>query len=369
MTNISVLSNTFAFVIIGPLFLTPMYPYEKSVDIEKLTSSQIKSLISLSKNKSILLSEDDFLKLKLRDEQGNSSSTSTLPGEVNWGDIQGNLTSQGDLQTVLSGKIDKEAGKGLSSENFTLEYKLKLDTLNQEISKAMAALVNGAPSIFDTLKEISDWIETAGNETSSVLQALSSKADKQQIETLQNQINSIQIPNISNLSTKTEVQELFESIDLTRYPTKTELNDRLSEVVTGEQDLSKYVTKDELTTDHYTKQETNSFLVSSSIASFDATGQKMQPLKIFSTTVMANSDGVWSVDYSHVGFTTKPVVTATGQATGTDLANRRFASLSPGEPSLTGCVGLLLSSSSVGLLAAMTMVAAEGEVNVIAMGY
>lgn len=91
--------------------------------------------------------------------------------------------------------------------------------------------------------------------------------------------------------------------------------------------------------------------------------------KIFTGVAVANSDGDWSIDYSSVGFTQVPVVTVSGQTIGTNLGDRRFASLGIGQPTLTSCSGKLLSSSSAGLLAAMTMVAAGGNVNVVAIGY
>lgn len=91
--------------------------------------------------------------------------------------------------------------------------------------------------------------------------------------------------------------------------------------------------------------------------------------KIFITTVTTNSDGYWTVDYGHVGFTTIPIVTCTGVAVGTGTADKRFASLQPNQPTLTTCSGFLHSSSSAGLLAAMTMVSAAGVVNVTVVGY
>lgn len=101
---------------------------------------------------------------------------------------------------------------------------------------------------------------------------------------------------------------------------------------------------------------------------YNSTGVVTNP-KIFITTVVADSDGVWSVDYSHVGFTTIPVVTCSGVAIGTALADKRFASLQKDQPTLTTCAGYLHSSSSAGLLAAMTMVAAAGTVQITAVGY
>ena len=91
-------------------------------------------------------------------------------------------------------------------------------------------------------------------------------------------------------------------------------------------------------------------------------------VKIFTTVVQAGSNGAWTVDYSHVGFTNTPVVTVSGRAVGTALGDRRFASLGVNQPTKTSCSGILLSSSSAGLLAAMIMVTGEGQVSVVAIG-
>lgn len=101
---------------------------------------------------------------------------------------------------------------------------------------------------------------------------------------------------------------------------------------------------------------------------YNSTGVVTNP-KIFITTVVANSEGVWSVNYSHVGFTTIPVVTCSGVAIGTATADKRFASLQKNQPTLTTCAGYLHSSSSAGLLATMTMIAAAGTVQITAVGY
>ena len=91
-------------------------------------------------------------------------------------------------------------------------------------------------------------------------------------------------------------------------------------------------------------------------------------VKIFTTVVQADSNGAWTVDYSHVGFTNTPVVTVSGRAVGTALGDRRFASLGVNQPTKTSCSGILLSSSSTGSLAAMTMVTGGGKVSVVAIG-
>ena len=89
------------------------------------------------------------------------------------------------IQDLEDRKVDKVAGKGLSSNDFTDALKTKLEglsnyddtalvnainTLNGDINTsgsvakttadAVAAIVAGADASFDTLKEISDWISS-----------------------------------------------------------------------------------------------------------------------------------------------------------------------------------------------------------------
>ena len=90
-------------------------------------------------------------------------------------------------------------------------------------------------------------------------------------------------------------------------------------------------------------------------------------VKIFTTVVQAGSNGAWTVDYSHVGFTNTPVVTVSGRAVGTALGDRRFASLGVNQPTKTSCSGILLSSSLAGANT-KTMVTGEGQVSVVAIG-
>lgn len=50
--------------------------------------------------------------------------------KTNWGDIQGEISSQEDLISELDKKVDKIEGKDLSSNDFTDEEQEKLNRLN-----------------------------------------------------------------------------------------------------------------------------------------------------------------------------------------------------------------------------------------------
>lgn len=95
--------------------------------------------------------------------------------------------------------------------------------------------------------------------------------------------------------------------------------------------------------------------------------EEVMEAKIFTTIVNA-TDGVWSVDYSHVGFTEIFSINATGQATGNTLASRNIACIGDVAATLTGASGNLMSATSTGLLAAMTLVNGAGRVHVTVFG-
>lgn len=52
-------------------------------------------------------------------------------GAISWGDIMGSILNQQDLTLALGGKVDKVAGKQLSSEDFTGTEKSKLSGIEQ----------------------------------------------------------------------------------------------------------------------------------------------------------------------------------------------------------------------------------------------
>lgn len=148
-----------------------------------------------------------------------------------------------------------------------------------------------------------------------------------------------------------------DKVDLDDYSTATETNSTIDSKITAyDQNIasSKFRLKSEPV---------------STTAVYNASGVSSTSPKIFVGISTANSDGDWSIDYSHVGFTEIPTVIAMGQNVGTALADKRFTSLNQNQPTKTGCSGKLLSSSSAGLLAAMTMVHGSGTVHVVAIGF
>lgn len=87
-----------------------------------------------------------------------------------------------DVTTAISTKVDKVAGKGLSTEDFTTAHKTSLEGLDTNISNkintAIATVVDGAPDAFNTLKEIADWIEGDGVTATELSASIAGKVDK-----------------------------------------------------------------------------------------------------------------------------------------------------------------------------------------------
>jgi len=69
-----------------------------------------------------------IIQYSLQSENDNWTDFENSGGTVNnWGDIGGTLSNQTDLQNALDLKVDKIAGKGLSTVDFSLAYQTKLD--------------------------------------------------------------------------------------------------------------------------------------------------------------------------------------------------------------------------------------------------
>lgn len=96
-------------------------------------------------------------------------------------------------------------------------------------------------------------------------------------------------------------------------------------------------------------------------------GEVISGLKKFVFEVDA-VDGTWFVDYADKGFTRFVNVDFYSIANGTGTADRTIPTLKQGQPTLTSCEGYLMSATSAGLLAAMTLVNASGKVRVTVEG-
>ena len=98
-------------------------------------------------------------------------------GEI---DLSGYATKV-DLLT----KVDNVEGKGLSTNDYTTADKAKVDGIDTSISTAVNAaitvVVDGAPTTFDTLREIAEWIENDGVAATDLASAIAGKADRTEL--------------------------------------------------------------------------------------------------------------------------------------------------------------------------------------------
>lgn len=77
-------------------------------------------------------------------------------------DIASHGTRLSTLENAIQNKVDKVDGKGLSTNDFTTEYKTQLDDLSTTYAtkQDLTDIINGAPEEYDTLKEIAEWIKS-----------------------------------------------------------------------------------------------------------------------------------------------------------------------------------------------------------------
>lgn len=90
---------------------------------------------------------------------------------------------------LLTDKVDKETGKGLSANDFTTELKTKLEGLTQglteqEVRAIVAELVDSAPQALDTLKELASAINNDPNYATTITTALSGKLNASDIRAM-----------------------------------------------------------------------------------------------------------------------------------------------------------------------------------------
>ena len=108
----------------------------------------------------------------------NAIAAAQLDGEEI--DLSGYATKV-DLLT----KVDKVEGKDLSTNDYTTADKAKVDGIDTSISTAVNAaitvVVDGAPTTFDTLREIAEWIENDGVSATDLASDIAGKADRREL--------------------------------------------------------------------------------------------------------------------------------------------------------------------------------------------
>lgn len=84
------------------------------------------------------------------------------------------------IKLKLANKVDVEAGKGLSTEDFTTALKTKLEGLETGLTQAevealIAEVVDAAPAALDTLKELATSLGNDADFAGTMTTALAAK--------------------------------------------------------------------------------------------------------------------------------------------------------------------------------------------------
>ena len=117
-------------------------------------------------------------------------------GIHNWNDLSyssvGNkgatIEQINDLIPIINNKVDKISGKDLSSNDFTNDYKAKIDNTEYLVEEKIAALIDSAPETLDTINELAKALGNDPNFATTVLNQLSQKTDKEYVDNLFNSI-------------------------------------------------------------------------------------------------------------------------------------------------------------------------------------
>lgn len=122
----------------------------------------------------------------------------------------------------------------------------------------------------------------------------------------------------------------------------------------------------------YTKHSNGSIvqLTSPSNTTYYDSKGIVQNVKQFHAVISVTSaGGSFTCNYSHVGFTRILNVQVTAEASGSALADRKLADIKLDGVTTTQLDGHLMSASSAGLLAAMTLVGADaGKLHITVTG-
>ncbi|MBD5158892.1 MAG: hypothetical protein HDT23_01430 [Ruminococcus sp.] len=148
---------------------------------------------------------------------------SKISGKSNGNADLSDYYTKSQTNSLIAGKVDKVAGKSLSTNDFTDEYKAKIDGTDKQITDKIAKIIANAPEDFDTLKEISDWIESHEDSASAMNTAINNKVDKVSgkglstndfTTTLKNKLDGLS--NYDDTSIKADIAEMSSQIALNR---------------------------------------------------------------------------------------------------------------------------------------------------------
>ena len=131
-------------------------------------------------------------------------------------DSDNNLTVKDVIagDNILSNKVDKENGKGLSTEDFTTALKNKLQSLNNYDDTSITEAVNSLRADFDTL--VSGDTSTAIKTFNEIIAFLEGVEDTESlsgiIASIEQQIANIEIPSLAGYATEDYVNQKEKAI-------------------------------------------------------------------------------------------------------------------------------------------------------------
>ena len=152
-------------------------------------------------------------------------------------DKDNNLTVKDVIagDNILSNKVDKESGKGLSTEDFTTALKTKLQSLSNYDDTTITNAINTLRDDFDTL--VSGDTTTAIKTFNEIIAFLNGVEDTESLEgiiaSIEQQIANIEIPSLDGYATESWVNDknyLTQHQDISHLATKTEVNDSINDI-------------------------------------------------------------------------------------------------------------------------------------------
>lgn len=136
---------------------------------------------------------------------------------------------------ILSNKVDKESGKGLSTEDFTTALKTKLQSLSNYDDTTITNAINTLREDFDTL--VSGDTTTAIKTFNEIIAFLNGVEDTESLEgiiaSIEQQIANIEIPSLDGYATESWVENqkyLTEHQNISHLATKTEVDNAIADI-------------------------------------------------------------------------------------------------------------------------------------------
>ena len=193
------------------------YATEEYVDNKDFYDIKNNPIINGEEGNLVFVDESGNIGLKL-DKDNNLTVKDVIAGEH-----------------ILSNKVDKEDGKGLSTEDFTTALKTKLQSLSNYDDTTITNAINTLREDFDTL--VSGDTTTAIKTFNEIIAFLNGVEDTESLEgiiaSIEQQIANIEIPSLDGYATESWVNDknyLTQHQDISHLATKTEVNNSINDI-------------------------------------------------------------------------------------------------------------------------------------------